>query len=172
MINRKIIDEKKYNKIWGVVGSNRYSVFYPEDDFIPVLYGTLPETYGGDFAGVCISSGSTLNVDYICEGIKLAKGAQVIAWRTLRHCNHDGTRHLNATDNIMFPDQKGNIWKVARNDSPDHYVNIATYAGLKTIIQAYHLPEEKQGPYDKYVENGATVPIKIEPEYGMDIDFI
>ena len=83
---------------------------------------------------------------------------------TVRRCRfeHDETPHLNADDNIIFPDQKGNIWKIARSDSPDHYIKIAEYAGIQHIAEAYHLPIDKYGSCSKYVENGASMPIKIE----------
>jgi len=115
--------------------------------------------------GVCMASGTsiaTVNVDFACEGITISKGSQIVAWRTLRYCEHDETPHLNADDNIIFPDQKGNIWKIARSDSPDHYIKIAEYAGIQHIAEAYHLPIDKYGSCSKYVENGASMPIKIE----------
>src|SRR4030042_929165 len=102
------------------------------DSFIPFLYQYQPGQFPYRFIGVCLSTCNaaitTASMDYMCENIEIARGAHVIDWRTFRYCEHDGYPHLNADDNIMFPDKKGNIWKVSRSDAPDHYINIATWA--------------------------------------------
>ncbi len=164
-MKKKIWSEEKYTKILSEVGEGNYQIFEPKDPFIPYLYQELPKQFPYRFMGVCLATSATIataTVDFVCEDISIAKGSHVIDWRTFRYCEHDGYPHLNADDNIIFPDKKGNIWKISRNDAPDHYISIATWAGLNYIAEAYHLPQEKQGPYSKYVANGATVPIRIE----------
>jgi len=162
-MKKRIWDEKKYNISLNEVGKDSYRLFHPDDDLIPILFNDFPETYGSRFMGVGLSSGTSIaTVDFACEGITISKGSQIVAWRTFRYCEHDGIPHLNADDNIIFPDQKGNIWKLARNDSPDHYIEIAEYAGIQHIADAYHLPINPYGPCCKYVENGASMPIRIE----------
>lgn len=164
-MKKKIWSEQKYKKILEEIGKGNYKIFEPQDSFIPYLYKGLPERFYDRFVGVCLASGTSTyvsNVDFACEDIKIARGAQVIVWRTLRYCEHDGCPHLNADDNITFPDDKGNVWKISRNDAPDHYIRIATWAGLGHIAEAYHLPQDKQGTYSEYIENGAEVPIRME----------
>ena len=166
-MKKKPWPERKYTKILKEIGENCYEILEPSDPFIHFLYQDQPGHFPHRFVGVCLSTCNsapinTATVDYVCENIEISRGAHVIDWRTFRYCEHDGYPHLNADDNIIFPDKRGNIWKISRNDAPDHYIGIVTWAGFRYIAEAYHLPKEKQGPYNKYVENGAAVPIKIE----------
>jgi len=162
-MKKKPWDEKKYSKILEEVGKGRYQLLYPNDSFISEIFGGLPGSLHDRFTCACVTTSATTataTVDYVCEGFMIPKGSHVINWRTFRYCEHDQNPHFNADDNIICPDNKGNIWKVSRNDSPDHYVSIATWAGLQYIADAYRLPTEPNGPYSQYIENGATVPIK------------
>lgn len=170
-MKKKLWSEQKYTRIVKEIGEGNYQIFEPQDPFVSYLYQDFPGQFPHRFMGVCLATSATIatsTVDFVCEDIKIARGSQVIDWRTFRYCEHDGYPHLNADDNIIFPDHKGNIWKISKNDAPDHYINIATWAGLNYIAEAYHLPCEKQGPYSKYVENGATVPIRIECQEKSD----
>ena len=162
-MKKKLWNEKKYNKILNEVGEGRYQILYPDDSFISDIFTNLPGSLQDRFTCACITTSATTaiaTVDYKCEGFIIPKGSHVINWRTFRYCEHDRNPHFNADDNIICPDDKGNIWKVSRDDSPDHYISIATWAGLQHIADAYYLPTEPNGPYLQYIENGATVPIK------------
>lgn len=162
-MKKKLWDEKKYSKILKEVGEGRYQLLYPNDSFISDIFGGLSSSFQDRFTCACITTSATIatsTVDYKCEGFSIPKGSHVINWRTFRYCEHDGNPHFNADDNIICPDDKGNIWKISRDSSPDHYISIATWAGLQNIADAYYLPAEPNGPYSQYIENGATVPIK------------
>lgn len=145
-MKKKLWPEKKYTKILKEIGKNCYEIFEPSNAFIQVLYHDQPGQFPQRFIGVCLSTCSSITintaaVDYVCENIEISRGTDVVDWRTFRYCEYDGRPHLNAEDNIISPDKKGNIWKVSRNDVPDHYFGIATWAGLGDIAEAYHLPK-------------------------------
>lgn len=53
-------------------------------------------------------------------------------------------------------------WKVARTDSPDHYIPLTMWSGTQVIDSAYHLPTIFSGEYSHYVNCGAYVPISVE----------
>ncbi|MBU2540932.1 MAG: hypothetical protein KJ593_03420 [Candidatus Omnitrophica bacterium] len=164
---KKLWDSIKYKKILSEVGDGRYQIFSPEDPFISsYLSPGLAKKHEDKFTCVCLATCATIvtsTIDYACEGVIIPKCSPVVLWRTFRYCEHDGVPHLNADDNIIFPDQKGSIWKVSKTDSEDHYISIATWAGLNVIASAYHLPQVPSGAYSDYVENGASVPITFVP---------
>ncbi|MCK9615280.1 MAG: hypothetical protein M0R48_07250 [Candidatus Omnitrophica bacterium] len=162
-MKKKLWDEKKYTDILKEVGEGRYKIFNPDDPFISYLSPGLFDKYEYKFNCVCLATSTTIataTVDYKCEGFLIPKHSQVVLWRNFRYCTHDGSPHLNADDNIIFPDQSGDVWKVSKTDAYDHYVAIASWAGLQTITSVYHLPDQPCGLYPQYIEKGANVPVK------------
>ncbi len=163
-MGKKLWKEKKFTKILQEVGIGNYHIFKPEEPFTSVLYSSPPSQLPDGFMGVCLSTANALaisHIDFIGEDFVIPKSSPIVVWRTFRYCMHDGVQHLNAEDSVIFNDEKGNVWKADRHDSPDHYLPIATWAGLQHIAEAFHLPTESYGPYSKYVENGASLYVKL-----------
>lgn len=148
-----------YKKSLEEVGRGRYSIAEPGDPLISV-FGL--DSLGIPFLGVCAGTGSVLQVDFVYHGLCIPKGSDILIQRVLRPCNHGGIYHGNADDYLYFPVKSGNIVRVSRTDSPDHFISLSASGGLDHIASAYHLPELKSGPISQYVENGAFMPIRID----------
>ena len=91
--------------------------------------------------------------------IIVPKGHDIMVVRLLRHCEHDGTPHFNADDQIIFPANNGNIYRLSRNYAPDHYITLTTNAGIQDVASAYNLPEDKYGPINHYSHKGASLQV-------------
>ena len=158
-------DENKFTKILKEVGIGMFRILKPRDPLSNTIYSTPPDSFA-DYAKCAAITTSvttvTANVDFKCEGIVIPRGSPIVAFRTFRYCSHNGSPHLNADDNIIFPDKTGNIWKVAKTDSPDHYIPLTMWSGTQVIDSAYHLPTIFSGEYSHYVNCGAYVPISVE----------
>jgi len=148
-----------YKKSLEEVGHGRYSIAEPGDPLISV-FGL--DSLEMPFLGVCAGTGSVLQVDFIYRVFLIPKGSEILIQRVLRPCNHGGVYHGNADDYLYFPVKSGNIVRISRIDSPDHFVSLSATAGLENIASAYHLPELRSGPISQYVENGALMPIRID----------
>jgi hypothetical protein len=156
----KLYSEKNYNSILRELQPASYKICESTEPLIQTISPGL-NNYPYPLLTVVMGTGSTLEAPLYYQGYIIPAGEEIIVQRVLRHCVHNGTPHLNADDNIIFPVQNGNILRVSRKDAPDHYMQIAKLGGLEDVAFAYHLPTEKMGPVNKYCENGATVPIEI-----------
>lgn len=164
-MKKKLYDERKYKKVIAEIGKGCYEIFKPDNPLTKYVYDALPDKCEYRFIGACLSTSATLTTataDYLVDGEKILKSEHVIIQRGFRYCEHDGYPHINADDYVIFVDEKGAVWRIHRDSSSDHYIGIATWVGSDTIANAHHLPKEPRGPYYKYLENGASIPIKIE----------
>lgn len=167
MGNLKIVDEKIYTSVLNEVGKSKYQVF-GKDESLP---GDISRDYlmTTDFTSVVACSGS-LTVDFklglhsqnglSVVDVVIPQNSQVVLFRTLRYCEHDGNPHYNSDDVIFFPDSRGNIIRLYRKDAPDHYYGLSNASGIVTIADAYHLPNNSNGPISLYSENGASLYIQ------------
>jgi len=160
----KIFPEKDYKEIINEIGPFHYCI-YEKGEILPgsVLPSTLPFQ---NYSCVVAGSGSTTSIctlKFNQEEIIIPVGAQVIISRLLRFDNSHGEPHYNANDQLIFPTTNGNIFRLARNDAPDHYKKIINNTNMLTIAEAYQLPESKYGPIAKYGEKGAKLHLELHP---------
>jgi hypothetical protein len=165
----KLYPEASYRKILTEVNPYYYRIFeqsdtMPDDIFKKQL--SIPQ-----YSLVVACSGTTV-ADYHLSlatrygfqemgGIVIPKGYDITIVRLLRHCEHDGTPHFNADDQIIFPASDGNVYRLSRNDAPDHYMALSTNAGIKDVASAYNLPDDKFGPIAQYSHKGATLHVEL-----------
>jgi hypothetical protein len=96
-------------------------------------------------------------------GIVIPKGHDITVVRLLRHCEHDGTPHFNADDQIIFPAADGNVYRLSRKDAPDHYIALSANVGIQDVASAFNLPDEKYGPINEYSHKGASLHVELNP---------
>lgn len=165
----RIFPEESYENIINEIGSYHYRIYEKGDSLPEGIYKN--ELLFDQYYVSCISTGSTasnykfsletLDDEKGIDKIYIPKESELIVVRLLRYCEHDGKPHYNADDQIIFQAIDGNIFRLSRNDAPDHYINLVKSASLQGIAEAYRLPCDKSGPADKYVENGAGMYIQI-----------
>lgn len=90
-------------------------------------------------------------------------GSPIMIARLFRYDNGHGEPHYNANDQLFFPSKSGEIFRMVRNDAPDHFINIANNSNINSIAEAFNLPEEKSGPVEQYSTKGAKLPINVVP---------
>ena len=166
LLKPKPFKESTYTKIVKALGDNSYRIVKPGEDFVTVAHIDTDLMRQKSHAYTCVStsaSTSTIKTQYFIEPeIELCHGTQVVDVRQFRYCEHDDTPHINADDNIICVDTKGNVWRIPRKDFPDHYISIAEWAGFSSLANAHNLPTKTEGTVSEYLENGALLPIKIE----------
>ncbi|MFH1692091.1 MAG: hypothetical protein ABIC68_05960 [Candidatus Omnitrophota bacterium] len=149
--------EIQYNKLLEELGPANFRVFDPDD--FPL------GTANASALHICVSTSASgiINIQRVSyKGLELLLDSPIIVQRDERFCQHDGSPHFNSDDQVFFVTKNGDVGRIHRKDSPDHYIAISTYGGLQHIAQAYHLPKEKFGPIRNYIENGALMPIRID----------
>jgi hypothetical protein len=104
--------------------------------------------------------------DDIIDHLSIPKGQPIVVTRLLRYCEHDGTPHYNADDQIFFQTVDGFTYRISRNDSPDHYIALADLAGIGNIANAYRLPTQKSGLISDFKANGAELHIEFDTKKG------
>ncbi len=167
----KLYPEPSYNKLISDIGPYHYQIFeendpLPDEVFRNQLsipqYNCILACSGTTTADYNISLATNDGYQQI-SNIIVPKGHEIMVVRLLRHCEHDGTPHFNADDQVIFPATNGNIYRLSRNDSPDHYITLAGNAGIQDIASAYNLPNDKYGPIDRYSHKGANLHVNINP---------
>lgn len=157
--------EKDYNRIIREVGIRRYCI-YEENEKLPTdTFSRIMEIeqYNCVIAGTGCSAESYTFKSPMEGKIIVPKGEEIIVFRLLRYDNSHGDPHYNANDQLIFPTKKGNIFRLSRNDAPDHFLKITDKANMLSVAEAYKLPEHKHGPIEKYSEKGAKLYIELEP---------
>jgi len=158
----KLFLEEKYREIIRELGKFRYRIFNKGEKVPGNIFKNLSgiNTYNCAVLG----TGNTIGICSVQlpwgEQIVIPQGEQVIVARLFRSDGSHGNPHYNADDQLIFPATAGHIFRLARNDAPDHYLEIAKHTNIMSIADAYKLPTENTGPVDKYCERGATVPIQ------------
>ena len=160
----KIFPEKKYKEIVESIGRFKYFL-YEKAEILPGGFFSQISRLS-DYTCVLAGTGATTGTCTLrllgTEEIIIPKNEQVIVFRLLRYDDSHGEPHFNANDQIIFPTQKGNILRLARKDVPDHYIKISAESNMRTIAEAYKLPEEKSGPIEQYVESGARLHVDLQ----------
>ncbi len=98
--------------------------------------------------------------------IVIPKGSPLIVLRLLRYddSGHNGYGpHYNANDQLYFPSKSGDIYRLLRNDAPDHFKTITGSSTLISVADAYNLPDQKRGPVELYLAKGAKLHIEFVP---------
>ncbi|MFA5155807.1 MAG: hypothetical protein WC532_00225 [Candidatus Omnitrophota bacterium] len=140
------------------MGPANYEIFNSEE---PMPFVVAQPPYRGFYT--CISTSATIDIKTVSyRNLELAPDAPVVVMRNMRYCDHNDKPHLNSDDTVFFAHKSGRIGRVVRKDAEDHYKEIAKIGGLEHIAEAFHLPKETSGPISQYVENGASVPIRID----------
>ena len=167
----KLYPALSYDKLISEIGPYHYQIFekndlLPDEVFKNQLsipqYNCVLACSGTTTADYNISLATNDGYQQI-SNIIVPKGHEIMVVRLLRHCEHDGTPHFNADDQVIFPATNGNIYRLSRNDSPDHYITLAGNAGIQDIASAYNLPNDKYGPIDRYSHKGANLHVNINP---------
>ena len=168
MKNYKDYPEDKYKKIIQSVGSLQYCIFNSGETMpVDIFSNQLQiENYNCVVAGTgCFTS--DYRIELICaeqnkvQELIIPEGDEVVVIRLLRYDKNHGEPHYNANDQIIFPTKSGKIVRLFRKDAPDHYIKIAENSGIVNIADAYNLPEEKNGPVEKYNANGAKLQLEV-----------
>ena len=161
----ELFPEKKYKEIRREVGNYKYCIY--EKGEVPPGGIFNRELDIQNYNCVVAASGSTLSLCTINlpldKQVVIPKDEQVLIVRLLRYDDSHGKPHYNANDQIIFPTIEGNILWLARNDTPDHYLEIVGCTNMFTIADAYNLPTEKSGPIDKYSARGARLHVELLP---------
>jgi hypothetical protein len=161
----KVFPKNDYKEIIGEIRPYHYYI-YEKEERLPgnILPRTLPFS---NYNCVVAGSGSALSCCVLkCsprQEIVIPKDAQVIVTRLLRFDDTHEEPHYNANDQLIFPTISGQIFRLARNDAPDHFKKIIDKSNMSTIADAYQLPEAKYGPIAKYGEKGAKLYIELYP---------
>ena len=159
----KLFPEKSYNQIIDEVGSYRYAIYgenepIPGDIFSRIL---RIQNYNCVIAGTG-STASLCNLKIHPDTqITIPQNSPVIIVRLLRLDKTHDEKHYNADDQTIFPTTDGHVFRLPRNDAPDHFLKIADTANMITLADAYRLPEKKAGPIEKYSEKGAKLHINL-----------
>ncbi|TRZ94942.1 hypothetical protein D4R78_05240 [bacterium] len=95
--------------------------------------------------------------------IIIPAGVPIMVFRLFRYDVGHGEPHYNANDQIIFPTKSGDFYRFSRKDAPDHFIKITANSTVRSIADAYNLPEEKSGPVDKYSVKGAKLHVDIVP---------
>lgn len=100
------------------------------------------------------------NINYSCGKFEIPKDSPIIQRRLIRYCEHDGKPHFNADDHIFFEIKSREVISVSlpKHDSKDHYISIDKFQGVDQFYDIYHLPREKTGSIDTYIQNRALIP--------------
>lgn len=72
----------------------------------------------------------------------------------------------------MFPTKGGNIFSFARNDPPDHFLELSELSYTRNLSEAYRLPQNKTGTIEEYKNSGASIYIEPEPVYWDGSQFV
>lgn len=88
---------------------------------------------------------------------KMAPCGEVILVRRYRYCEHDGSPHFNADNQLLWSDATGRAWQATPANAPDHYIAVISGTALEEIAEAYLLPEQKQGSIELFREDGARL---------------
>lgn len=168
----KIYPESSYTKIVSEINPYYYRIFEENDQMpdeifetqlnIP-LYNLVVACSGTTMADYHISLATKGGIQEI-DSIVIPKGCDIMVVRLVRHCEHDGTPHFNADDQIIFPGADGNVYRVSRKDAPDHYIALSTSAGIQDIASAYNLPADKYGPIKQFRHKGARLHVELSFE--------
>ena len=172
MINLlKIFPEISFKEIIEEVGPSNYHI-YDKGESVPgsVFKRALNiENYNCVIAGTgCTTADYRISCNTVFEGDKepeiiIPGGEPIMIARLLRHDDSHGDPHYNADDQLFFSVKSGAIYRLLRRDAPDHFIKIVANSNIKSIAEAYNLPEDKSGPIEKYSAKGAKLHINIVP---------
>jgi hypothetical protein len=160
----KLFDEKRYKEMVSEVGKNRYSIFYEGEATPGSIFKMIQNLsdYNCVIAGTA-STTSSYQIDMNgMPDVTIPKSSPIMVVRLLRYDNSHGIPHYNADDQFIFPSTDGHVWRVTRNDAPDHFIGLAATSNLIKIADAYNLPSEKSGFITQYKQNGASLHIEIK----------
>jgi hypothetical protein len=173
-IKLKAFPEKKYSEIVSEIGEFRYGLFSPNE----ALPGDIFSKVTGleECRYVLAATGATVS-DFVISEIKgndfiIPKSSQVFVGRFLKYDTSHGEPHFNAYDQIVFPTKEGNIFSFARNDAPDHFLEITELSLTRTLSEAYKLPKNKSGTIEEYKNSGASIYVEPEPLYWDGSHFV
>jgi hypothetical protein len=173
-IKLKPFPEKHYSEIISEIGQFRYGLFSPDE----ALPGNIFSKVNGleDCRYVLAGTGATVS-DFVISAIEgnnliIPKGSQVFVGRFLKYDASHGQPHFNAYDQIVFPTKGGNIFSFARNDAPDHFLEISELSHTRTLSEAYKLPRNKSGTIEEYKNSGASIYVEPEPLHWDGSQFV
>jgi hypothetical protein len=161
----KIFPEENFKEIIEEIGPWNYRIYDKGERMPgPVFKRELEiAKYNCVVAGTgCTISDYTMILPQEPE-IVIPGGEPIMIIRLLRYDDGHGDPHYNANDQILFPAKSGTIYRLLRNDAPDHFIEIAANSNIASIAEAYNLPEEKSGPVVKYSAKGGKLHIDITP---------
>jgi hypothetical protein len=166
----KIFPEKNFKEIIEEVGPWHYCI-YDKDEQMPgsIFKKQLDiQEFNCVIAGTgCTASSYRVSFDKL-SGIEkpeiiIPGGSPIMVVRLLRKDDRHGEVHYNADDQLFFPTKSGDIYRLWRKDAPDHFVNITANSNIRSIAEAYNLPEQKSGPIKKYSAKGAKLHVDAIP---------
>lgn len=168
----EIFPDTAYANLVKMIGPYRYNIYNPSETLPNEVFKN--ELNISQYKCVFACVGAT-QADYnisleriggseTIQNVIVPKDREIIAVRLLRKCNHDGTPHYNADDQIIFPTNKGDVYRISRRNAPDHYIPLTKNAGISSIADAYNLPDLQNGPIDHYDYNGASLHFDLKPK--------
>lgn len=168
----KLFPEKNYDAIMQWIGTGQYQIVDQYKDLPEGIFSKQPAWNTSNF--VLAASGATTcdcsfsytyktrqGVQKDTQNIVVPSNSEIIIVRFLRYDETHGPPHYNADDQIIFPTKQGDIFRMSRNDAPDHYLLIVANSTVADIAGAYKLPELNNGPINTYTEKGASLPIEL-----------
>lgn len=170
----KLFPESAFISMINEVGVSNYCIF-EKDELMPggVFRSNLNiDLYNCVFTCTAATASNYHIISKTGEGedriddLVIPQGQPIVLVRLLRYCEHDGTPHYNADDQIFFQTVNGYTYRFSRNNAPDHYIALANLAGLTDIADAYHLPTQKSGLISDFKANGAELHIEFDTKKG------
>ena len=171
-VRPKVFSEKNYYNIMQWVGKGQYQI---ADHYKDLPQGVFSKQPDWNTANYVLAASGTTTCDYSfsytyktkqgvqkdTQKIFVPKNSEIIIVRFLRYDETHGDPHYNADDQMFFPTKRGDIFRMSRNDAPDHYCSIVANSTVYDIAGAYKLPYRNNGPIATYTEKGASLPIEI-----------
>jgi len=168
----KLFPEKNYDAIMQWIGTGQYQIV---DQYKHLPEGIFAKQPAWDTSNFVLAASGSTTCDYSFsytyktrqgvqkdpQNIVVPSNSEIIIVRFLRYDKTHGSPHYNADDQIIFPTKQGDIFRMSRNDAPDHYFSIVANSTVADIAGTYKLPELNNGPINAYTEKGASLPIEL-----------
>jgi hypothetical protein len=167
----KEVSEKSFKEIVAEIGPYNYCCYEKGDSIPGQIYKQIPSFL--QFNCVVAGTGCTI-ADYNVTFKSVFKeaeqpevivpaGSPIMIVRGFRFDDTHAEPHYNVDDQLFFPVKSGEIYRMSRDDAEDHFIRLTENSSIKTIAEAYNLPEKKSGPTAEYSVKGAKLPIVVNP---------
>jgi len=163
--------EKRFKEIITEVGPYNYRLYEKGESLPGEVLGSRLEI--NDYNPVIIGTGASASAyklfvkDIFNGGVEpeiiIPKNSPVMLARLLRYDDTHGKPHYNATDQLFFSSEEGDVYRLVRTYPPDHVIKITENTNIISIASAFKLPDKKSGSVLEYTTDGAQLYIEVNP---------